>query len=346
MNFQFGCILIFLFLFQVYTKNNQEKVPKDNLKPNIYQKYSNSSENEEQRIRKIIFSNVNPSSNPIAIFLGGGTGSGKKYLKPKLSDLGFIPKNFVTISSSDILIKLDDWGKFTNTTVCAANVLHERSSELADKFFLEAINNNYDILYDGTMSNIESTANRIQSFISTNFTVKMIGVFSNISIALERAIEDFIKTNRWVPYEIMTKSHIGYSNSFPFYASKIQLSYLYYFDEVNFQLIVSNSTIHDWEKFTKFMNIRNLDPSELFDSLNEKARTIYEYYDNSCLSRKIDLPFVYIGFAVIGSSFICAVFILVFTFSLLFTFWRNFRSKSEGEEEHLFKIQEKSYFEN
>lgn len=316
-----------------------ETISLKGIKQNLF---PNSSDLEEERIRRLLFSNAERSSKPVAIFLGGGSGTGKKLFKTKLAELGFITKNFVSISSSDILINLDDWPKFTNTTVCAANILHERSSDLADIYFAEAVKKNYHLIYDGTMGNIANTVKRIQLLSNTTFEVKLVGVFSDITDAIVRSLEDFIRTNRWVPYEVIFNSHTGFSNNFPFFASKITQSHLYFFDESNFKLIVSNSTIYDWGNFTKFINFRSLNSKEYFNQFSQKVKESFQFYDSSCLSYKLDLPFVYIGFAVVGSSLICAVFILVLTFSLLFTFWTNFKSH-DNEEEALLRAHEGTY---
>lgn len=150
---------------------------------------TNFDDNFEDDICKSLFASATNCESPIALFVGGGTASGKSSITETWEPIVNRTCGYVYIDPDAIMMELPEWKKLINSSEseCAANDLHDNSSAIAMKCFIDAINNNFTIVYDGTMSNYDKTANQIQLVETHGYEVQMFGVTVDTTIAAERA---------------------------------------------------------------------------------------------------------------------------------------------------------------
>lgn len=163
-----------------------------------------------EKIINDLTNQVQPAAEqPLVIFLGGGSASGKTSIS-KLLLQGFAndSEHVIHIDSDAIKSALPEYTSFLkenpNTT---ASRLHEESSDIAEILFTKSLEKNLNILLDGTMK----SAGRAERLIgmARSYGYKVSAVIADVSLeeALSRAEKRFIIEQRRVPDHIIRESH-------------------------------------------------------------------------------------------------------------------------------------------
>jgi len=179
---------------------------------------SNSNERafaaELQRIRQQVFGHATPVDEPFIILLGGGTASGKSVLLRHLRETGVLTTNVVHLDPDEVMTKLDEWPTISTKSPCASEVLRTRVKTMTNSLINEAMKQKLNIIYEGTMSQMESTLPKIKLAQASNYKVMMLGVTVDTSVAIERAYKRASLDRRWVPLDRVQSTHRGFAQNF------------------------------------------------------------------------------------------------------------------------------------
>ena len=143
----------------------------------------------------------------IAIVLVGGPGSGKSGAKIKTVQLlGKQLSNFVNIDPDEILTTL-----FDNNTNC-----YDKVSVINNKSYEMAIEQNKNIIFDGTGRNFEwYSTNVIKRLKDLDYVVNLVIVMNEADIVLNRIAERARQTGRHVNTTYMKSVYFGPSTLRP-----------------------------------------------------------------------------------------------------------------------------------
>lgn len=280
-----------------------------------YVKYLESKENgnKKKTLEELVFGNASPVDHPTMILLGGGTSSGKSTLKPLLVDLGIISFNHVSIDQDEVLVNLEEWKEISETNKCAASLLHEKSSEISKGFYTKAVKEKYNIIYSTTMKNYDFLMQRIPK---ENYKVIVVGAIANVTLAIQRSVERAELTNRWVPFDVMVGTHVGFSKSFPKFGATFP-SFIYSMFNFQPKLVLKEKEIENWKLFSEFIDQRDLTFEEVQKNLDQK--TLYKIYDHDrdCLMsslsiKKEHMTYYYIGMGLIVISLAGVIITIIY----------------------------------
>jgi len=145
---------------------------------------------------------------PTAVILAGGAGSGKTYVYEKFH--GKIDDNSVYINSDDIKNQIPEYEQFIEKDYqSAAYKVHEESSLISKVVITQAIDNNYNITIDTTLSNKDKAEKLIQRLKDRGYDIKLIFVDVPFDKAWRSAQKRGADTKRWVPRHIVEKSNVN-----------------------------------------------------------------------------------------------------------------------------------------
>jgi len=153
---------------------------------------------------------------PIAFLLGGGSASGKStYGEHQEEILNNMNKFPVYIDSDLIKEKIPEYSslKITNPLE-AADIVHDESSDVAKELLERAIQESYDIIFDGTMKNEEKYISLISKLKEKGYEVFAIIVDVPIEHAFKMADMRFEIEGRLVSKKTILETHIGVSRTF------------------------------------------------------------------------------------------------------------------------------------
>jgi len=247
---------------------------------------------EIDRIRGKVFAEGCHEENPMLVFLGGGTASGKSTSKRYLIDTGVIPgHHHVNIDPDDIMTEIDSYNKAVHFgDICSANNHHQISSRLSYKFLEEAIENRNHIILDRTMSGLEKHIRLMNLARGQNYTIILVGVSTSIEVAATRAAERARATGRWIPLHVIVDSHTSFSRNFMEYAAQVDTAFL--FENIALgrptQFLFSSADYKtlDWEAFSRFTLKMNQAVQDIEKLLPEDIRLSYEAIVRECFSQK------------------------------------------------------------
>uniref|UniRef100_A0A914VIU9 Zeta toxin domain-containing protein n=1 Tax=Plectus sambesii TaxID=2011161 RepID=A0A914VIU9_9BILA len=240
--------------------------------------------NEMEHIKSILFSNATSCAAPVAVFIGGGTASGKS----SLDDVWMMPMNmscgFSYIDPDDIMMEMNAWHGMVNAgDQCAAALLHANASAIAKSAYSDAIANNYNVVYDGTMSNMNGTLERLSMAASKGYRIYFFGAWASTALAAERAIIRANFTGRYVPLCVIVESHMSFSNNFMDYIRLLPENQLY---DTNTPpqavLIYKNSTVVDATRFQQFLAEANDTEKDVEGKLTATTLAAYEALNKEC----------------------------------------------------------------
>lgn len=174
------------------------------------------------------------TKKPIAIFMGGGSASGKSIIRegiilPKLIEAGYKPVVIDPDMIKEHLYPYQDMKK--KDTARAASSVHAESKVIAFKAILAFIEKGYSFLYDSTMSSRPlDLLTLINHLKARDYYLIAAVVVVPLELALNRAAQRGRATGRIVPPETIKYTH----KNFPITFWKIERE----FDEV---IIFDNS---------------------------------------------------------------------------------------------------------
>lgn len=143
---------------------------------------------------KAVFGNATPVDNPIVIFTGGGTASGKSRLVRDVI-AGEIPENIVKIDPDKIKQSLPDYvEKLKAGDKDASPYVHDEASYLTKEFIKEAGEGKYNILVDTTgTGSLEELSRKLDALRAGG--AKIIAHYTTcpIEMAMARSVERVTK---------------------------------------------------------------------------------------------------------------------------------------------------------
>lgn len=153
---------------------------------------------------------------PIAFLMGGGSASGKSWLRGLIceeqSELG---NEFLIIDADEIKELLPEYSELVQKhPEQAASVLHDESSDIASKLLESSAQNMNNLIYDGTMKNYTKYHKIVSLLKEYGYVVRIVIADVDIDEATRRNDERFKATKRLVPRVELINSHVRVAEVF------------------------------------------------------------------------------------------------------------------------------------
>ena len=162
---------------------------------------------------------------PILFMMSGGGGAGKSSLLKKLQKTGDVPNEesgAVFVNSDDIKTLLKHYKDiFAAGDYRASMVVHEDSSKMSKDILSAAKGAHYDIVFDATMSDHNKGMRRINEFKAAGYEVRMFNVTTDPQLAVERAMNRYKDTGRYVDPEEIQYAHARFGQALPDYEKSV-----------------------------------------------------------------------------------------------------------------------------
>ncbi|AKG36316.1 zeta toxin family protein [Paenibacillus durus] len=153
---------------------------------------------------------------PIAFLMGGGSASGKSWLRKLIceeqSELG---NEFLIIDADEIKELLPEHSELIQKyPEQAASVLHDESSDIASKLLDSSAQKSHNLIYDGTMKNYSKYHRIISLLKDYGYIIRIVIADVDIDEAIRRNDERFKATKRLVPKVELINSHVRVAEVF------------------------------------------------------------------------------------------------------------------------------------
>uniref|UniRef100_A0A914W317 Zeta toxin domain-containing protein n=1 Tax=Plectus sambesii TaxID=2011161 RepID=A0A914W317_9BILA len=240
--------------------------------------------NEMEHIKSILFSNASTCAEPVAIFIGGGSGSGKSSLNDTWTTKMNMSCGYTFIDPDEIMMEMPEWGQLENgDDICAAVELHTNASTIAKSVFADAIAKKYNVVYDGTMRNLDESTGRLEMATQNGYQVYFFGAWADTALAAERALERANKTGRYVSLCVIVETHVNFANNFMEYSRLMPENQLYdTSNKSSLSLIFNNSIVVDTTRFQQFLAEANDTLEEVKGKLSITTLDAYENFHKAC----------------------------------------------------------------
>jgi len=172
--------------------------------------------------------NVKPAkgSNKVAIFTGGGSGSGKTGVLKKAMENH--SQDFVHVDSDDIKNDIPEYREMVkNKNEDAAKLAHKESSELASEIINRSIEESKPFVFDSTMKSPEKFEKMIDKLKKAGYEVHIFFADVPMDEAKKRCASREERTGRKVPDEIIEASHKGAISTLGKLYDKVDTSSVY-----------------------------------------------------------------------------------------------------------------------
>lgn len=183
-----------------------------------------SVEGKYARSRTFIHDNIiagkqegfSPKEKPIAFLMGGGSASGKSWLRGLIcEEQAELGNEFIIIDADEIKELLPEYSELVQTLPeQAASVLHDESSDIASKLLESSAQKMNNFIYDGTMKNYSKYHSIISLLKSHGYVVRIVIADVDIDEATRRNEERFKATKRLVPRVELINSHVRVAEVF------------------------------------------------------------------------------------------------------------------------------------
>lgn len=155
------------------------------------------------KILKQILGHCHQGKTKQAIMTMGGPASGKSFALKALDTAGF-----VHIDSDAIKSLLPEYLEAVAAHARnAASMVHDESSDLAEKALEIAIRRGCDLVYDGTGKNASKYAKIINQLHDAGYSVRLIYVHVEPEVAVPRALERAERSGRYVPDYVIRQAY-------------------------------------------------------------------------------------------------------------------------------------------
>lgn len=175
---------------------------------------------------------------PESILMGGGSASGKS-VATKIIVTGFHhqEEEVVVIDPDEIKRQLPEYEQLkTHAPEQMADILHDESSDIAERLLGECISRKLNFIYDGTMKNLPKYQALIQRLKSNGYSISVVVVDIPLEEALKRAKDRYIVEGRLVPEDVIIESHTKVPETF--YKIKDSVNNYTLFDNTELKLQV------------------------------------------------------------------------------------------------------------
>lgn len=159
------------------------------------------------------FSDISPCSEPVLIAIGGGPGSGKTTFRRSLS-----LANVHVHDMDEVMVRLP--GYQTDLKTLGLTKAFEKwwptAREMAQTLVHYAIESRYSIVYDRTCGAAGSYADLVHAK-ERGYQIRMIGLYVDKEIALQRILKREQDEGRGMPQEILSEYRARFSALWPYY---------------------------------------------------------------------------------------------------------------------------------
>lgn len=154
-------------------------------------------------------------SEPIAVFMGGGSASGKSIIRDEII-IPWLDQTIITIDSDIIKNSLPEYILYSNIdSIRAANLVHNESKEIALRILDLCLDSNYSLVYDSTMAAPpQFFIELINKCRNKNYRLLVAGVCTPVEVALKREETRYQRTNRKVEKDALIFTHEEFPKTF------------------------------------------------------------------------------------------------------------------------------------
>lgn len=201
---------------------------------------------------------------PVAILMGGGSASGKSWLRGLIhQEQQVLGNEFIIIDADEIKELLPEYTELTQK--CperTAMILHDESSDIAYKLLEVSAEGDHHFIYDGTMKNFTKYDGIIYMLKEKNYTIRIVIADVDIDEAIRRNEQRFKDTGRLVPRPELVNSHVNVAKVFLQLKDKVDEYVL--FDTFNDYTVFASKTLEEGEqienelRFNLFLEKSNL----------------------------------------------------------------------------------------
>jgi len=168
----------------------------------------------------------------IAIFMGGGTASGKTTLLRKMASEqpDLLPKRkYAKIDPDMIKMLMPEVRNASNTDAMTTEIVnvHQESNDVVDDCLRQAAEAGISVFVDGTMSSLPTVKKRVRIFRRRGYKIGFIGLSIDPIEALLRCRERYYQIGRLVPAWAVLASHKGFNENISFLMESAHFGYVY-----------------------------------------------------------------------------------------------------------------------
>ncbi|MCY9755221.1 zeta toxin family protein [Paenibacillus alvei] len=177
-----------------------------------------------------LLSGINPAADqPLAIYLGGGSASGKTTISQMLTEsFKSEGESVVLVDSDHIKTLLPEYKTLIKSVPeQAASILHDESSDISEALYSKALESQINLIFDGTMKSAEKYERLIQNAQSFDYSTSIVIADVPLQEAFRRADVRYEIEKRRVPREIIELSHKSVPITFQKIKDKVDSFYLY-----------------------------------------------------------------------------------------------------------------------
>nr|WP_145403095.1 zeta toxin family protein [Paenibacillus xylanexedens] len=196
---------------------------------------------------------------PIAFLMGGGSASGKTWLRGIIiEEQEALGNDFMIIDADEIKTMLPEYPSLLQSNPKQmARILHDESSDIALVLLQDSSEKKLNTVYDGTMKNYEKYNGIISRLKDLGYQVRLVIADVDLDEAKRRNEDRFQRTGRFVPVAELTQSHIKVAEVFQQLKDKSDEYVLYdTFDGLNvfaYKTVDDGELVFDQERFDAFL---------------------------------------------------------------------------------------------
>lgn len=146
--------------------------------------------------REVLNQKCVEQNRPIAILMGGLPGSGKSTWLEK--NMQWVKNKFVKVDADEIRAKLPEYKGWN------AGKTHQETIDIADSIIDSIAGDcDYDMVYDSTMSYLDTFTRLIKKLKDNNYIIFVVYVDISADIAKERALKRYVRSGRYVDARVI-----------------------------------------------------------------------------------------------------------------------------------------------
>lgn len=231
-------------------------------------------------IRGIVESASSPKDGekPVAVLMGGGSASGKGTLR----DSVVIPKyqkQGISLGIDDcdaIKEQMPEYALFQKQDIQSAALrVHEESMDIAMEALDELIKNNKNLIFDGTMKDINKYNPIVDKLRKAGYEIQIVGADLPVETAIARSNERAKVTGRKVKEGIIYGSNGGFAATYPELIGKVD-KYTLYDNSGDSPVLVQDET--------------GIKRKDLYDKFVQKGKTHADNRRIRKMSQQYDVP--------------------------------------------------------
>jgi len=168
----------------------------------------------------------------IAIFMGGGTASGKTTLLRKMGSEqpDLLPqRKYAKIDPDMIKMLMPEVRHAPDADAMTTEIVnvHQESNDVVDDCLRQAAEAGISVFVDGTMSSLPTVKKRVRIFRRRGYKIGFVGLTIDPIEALLRCRERYYQTGRLVPAWAVLASHKGFNENISFLMERANFGYVY-----------------------------------------------------------------------------------------------------------------------